>query len=155
VPAPQPLPDLQAVPAGFEMSGRLAVRQGGRSEIARLRWTRTRSSDLWSIASPLGNEVARIESTARGARLVQAGGATEEAPNFETLTQRLLGVGLDPALLAGWLHGVPPAGAPADWKFSMDETQQAGQVTLAKRLTASRGDVVVKLVVDSYRALGD
>jgi hypothetical protein len=38
----------------------------------------------------------------------------------------------------------------------MDESQQAGAVTLAKRLTARRGDdVVVRLVVDSYRPLGD
>lgn len=155
VPAPQPLPQLESIPAAFEMSGRLAIRQGDRSEIARLRWTRTRNTDSWIIASPLGNEVARIESTPTGARLAQAGGPTENAPSFQTLTQRLLGVPLDPSLLAAWLHGQPPADAPADWKFSMDETQQAGAVTLAKRLTASRGNVVVRLVVDSYRPLGD
>lgn len=156
MPAPQALPQLESVPAAFEMSGRLAIRQGDRSEIARLRWTRAHGSDLWIIASPLGNEVARIESTALGARLAQAGGPTEDASSFQALTQRFLGVALDPSLLAAWLHGQPPADAPADWKFSMDESQQAGAVTLAKRLTARRGDdVVVRLVVDSYRPLGD
>jgi outer membrane lipoprotein LolB len=152
--APQPLPQLESIPAAFEMSGRLAVRQGEHSEIARLRWTRKRDSDVWIIASPLGNEVARIESTPDGARLTQAGGPTENAPSFQALTQKLLGVGLDPSLLAAWLHGQPPADAPAEWKFTMDETQQAGAVTLAKRLTARRGDIVVRLVVDSYRPLG-
>lgn len=154
--APQPLPQLESVPAAFEMSGRLAVRQGDRSEIARLRWTRKRDSDVWIIASPLGNEVARIESTPAGARLVQAGvgGGTVEAPSFEDLTQRLLGVALDPALLAAWLHGRPPKG-PQAWTFVLEETQQAGAVTLAKRLSASRGDVVVRLAVDSYQALGE
>jgi outer membrane lipoprotein LolB len=155
VPSPQPLPQLESVPASFEMSGRLSIRQGDRSEIAKLRWTRNRDSDSWVIASPLGNEVARIDSTPQGARLQQAGGSPQEAPSFEALTQRLLGVALDPSLLAAWLHGRPPADAPSDWKFTMDETQQAGAVTLAKRLTASRGDVVVRLVVDSYRPLGD
>jgi outer membrane biogenesis lipoprotein LolB len=153
--APQPMPQLESVPAAFEMSGRLAVRQGDRSEIAKLRWTRMRNSDSWVIASPLGNEVARIESTPDGARLVQAGGPTEEAPSFQALTQKLLGVPLDPSLLAAWLHGQPTAQAPADWKFTMDETQQAGAVTLAKRLTARRGDVVVRLAVDSYQALAE
>lgn len=153
--APQPMPQLESVPAAFEMSGRLAVRQGDRSEIAKLRWTRTRNGDSWVIASPLGNEVARIESTPGGARLEQAGGPTENAPSFQALTQKLLGVALDPSLLAAWLHGQPPADAPADWKFTMDESQQAGAVTLAKRLTARRGDVVVRLVVDSYRPLGE
>ena len=155
VPAPRPLPQLESIPAAFEMSGRLAVRQGDRSEIARLRWTHARGSDSWVIASPLGNEVARIESTRNGARLTQAGGPTEDAPSFQALTQRLLGVALDPVLLAAWLHGQPPAGGPSDWKFTMDETQEAGAVTLARRLTASRGDVVVRLVVDSYRPLGE
>jgi outer membrane biogenesis lipoprotein LolB len=155
VPAPQPLPQLASIPAAFEMSGRLAIRQGDHSEIARLRWTHGRDSDVWVVASPLGNEVARIESTERGARLTQAAGPTEEAASFEALTQRLLGVGLDPSLLAAWLHGAGPANAPADGKFALEETQQAGAVSLAKRLTASRGNVVVRLVVDSYRALGD
>jgi outer membrane lipoprotein LolB len=157
MPAPQPMPRLDGVPAAFEMSGRIAIRQGERSEIARLRWTRKRDSDVWIIASPLGNEVARIESTPEGARLVQAGigGGTVEATTFEALTQRLLGVALDPALLAAWLHGQQASAGPSDWKFAMEETQQAGAVTLAKRLTASRGDVVVRLAVDSYQALGE
>ena len=155
--APQPMPQLEGVPAAFEMSGRLAVRQGDRSEIARLRWTRKRDSDVWIIASPLGNEVARIESTPEGARLSQAGvgGGTVEAPSFEDLTQRLLGVALDPALLAAWLHGRPPTQGPQAWTFVLEETQQAGAVTLAKRLSASRGDVVVRLAVDSYQALAE
>jgi outer membrane lipoprotein LolB len=151
--APQPLPELESAPTAFEMSGRLALRQGDRSDIARLRWTRTKAGDLWVIASPLGNEVARIESTPGGARLSQAGAASQEAPSFEVLTQRLLGVGLDPAVLAAWLHGNPPSEQAAGWQFTLDESQQAGAVTLAKRLTARRGDVVVRLVVDDYRAL--
>src|SRR5688572_27897999 len=63
------LPELAGVPAAFEMTGRLALRHGDRSEIARLRWTHRPGSDLWVIASPLGNEVARIESGSAGATL--------------------------------------------------------------------------------------
>ena len=61
---------------------------------------------------------------------------------------------LDPDEMAGWLHGAPPS-APGDWKVSIDETQRAGNVDLAKRITARRGDVVVRLVVDEYRALAE
>jgi len=57
--------------------------------------------------------------------------------------------------MAGWLHGNTPASAPGEWKVSIDETQRAGRVDLARRLTAVRGDVVVKLVIDEYRALED
>jgi outer membrane biogenesis lipoprotein LolB len=151
----QALPALSAVPASFEVSGRLAIRQDQRSDIARLRWTRTRGADEWVILSPVGSEVARIESNARGATLTRAGAPDESAESFEALTERILGVGLDPQTLASWLHGGATPAAPGDWKVTIDETQRAGSVDLAKRITASRGDVVVKLAIDEYRVLGD
>ena len=152
---PVPLPQLSAVPAAFELSGRLAVRQADRSEIARLRWTHRPGTDLWIVASPLGNEVARIESDRAGARLAQAGGESRTAPSFAALTQALLGVSLDPALLAAWIHGGDPGDAPSGWSVTVDEKQPAGAIEIARRVTATRGDVVVRLVVDEYRALGE
>lgn len=152
MPAPRAFAPLAGVPAAFEVSGRLAVRQGDRSDIARLRWTRSAAGDLWVIASPLGNEVARIESGARGATLAQAGAPTETAESFQALTERLLGVALDPQAIAAWLHGATPSAA-GDWRVTVDETQRAGSVDLARRITAVRGDIVVRLVVDDYRAL--
>lgn len=151
MPPPTPLPMLASVPAAFEMSGRLAVRQGDRSEIARLRWTHRPGSDRWAFASPLGNEVARIESGPGGATLTQAGGQEENAASFAELTQRIIGISLDPATLAAWLHGAKPAAG--DWLVTIEETQRAGEVDLARRINAARGDVVVRLVVDEYRAL--
>jgi hypothetical protein len=135
------------------MSGRLAVRQGDRSDIAKLRWTHERARDTWVISSPLGNEVVRIESGARGATLQRAGAAPESASDFPSLTQQLLGVPLDPASLAQWLHG-SQASMPGGWNVAVEETQRAGAVDIARRITASRGDVSVRLVVDEYRALG-
>lgn len=152
---PQPLPSLTSVPASFEMSGRIAVRQGQRSDIAKLRWTRKRGSDLWVISSPLGNEVARIEAGSSGATLAQAGGATIAADDFASLAERILGVPLDPNEMAAWLHGAKPSNAPGDWKVSIDESQRAGEIDLAKRITASRGDTTVRLVVDEYRPLAE
>jgi outer membrane biogenesis lipoprotein LolB len=146
------LPELTAVPASFEMSGRLALRQDDRSEIAKLRWTHSPQSDRWIIASPLGNEVARIESGAHGATLLRSGGAPEEAPSFSALTERLLGVSLEPSALAAWLHGAPPSPG-GGWNVAIEESQRAGTVDLARRLTARRGDVTVRLVVDEYRSL--
>jgi outer membrane biogenesis lipoprotein LolB len=153
--ATTPLPQLASVPAAFEMSGRLAVRQGDRSDIAKLRWTRRPGSDVWVIASPLGNEVARIESGPGGTSLLRAGAAPEMADDFASLTHKLLGVPLDPRSVAAWLHGETPAAAPGDWQVTIDETQRAGAVDLARRITASRGDTTVRLVVDDYKALGD
>jgi outer membrane biogenesis lipoprotein LolB len=138
------------------MSGRLSIRQADRSDIARLRWTRSGGSDQWVFSSPIGNEVARIESSARGARLARAGGPAEEASTFAELTERVLGIALDPDQFSAWLHGKSGAsGLPAEWKVNIDETQSAGNIELARRVTATRGDIVLKLVVDEYRVLGD
>jgi hypothetical protein len=57
--------------------------------------------------------------------------------------------------MAGWLHGAKPSNAPGDWKVSIDETQRAGEIDLARRITATRGDTTVRLVVDEYRPLAD
>ena len=150
-----PAPQLTAVPKSFEMTGRLAMRRGQESEIAQLRWTRHGGADTWVLASPLGNEVARIESNARGATLYQASGGGAQADSFEELTDRIFGVALDPAALAQALHGEVPRGVPEGWRFTIDETQPAGNVALAKRLTVTDGRTVVKLVVDTYQALPD
>jgi outer membrane biogenesis lipoprotein LolB len=155
-PPSAPLPSLTSVPKSFEMSARLSVRQGDRSDIARLRWTRRPGSDLWVFSSPIGNEVARIESSASGATLERAGAGREEAPSFAALTERLLGIALDPAELSAWLHGQPGRqGTPAEWTVTVDERQAAGAIEMARRVTATRGDVVLKLVVDQYRPLGE
>jgi len=158
MPPAAPLPQLTGIPKSFEMSGRLSIRQADRSDIARLRWTRAGGSDQWVFSSPIGNEVARIESRAGTARLERAGAPAEEAATFSELTQRVLGVALDPDQFSAWLHGKSgggPSGLPAEWKVTIDETQSAGSVDLARRVTATRGDIVLKLVVDEYRALGD
>ena len=154
-PPETPFPQLAAVPKSFEMSGRLAVREGQHSEIAQLRWIRRGASDEWIVSSPLGNEVARIESTPHGATLTRSGDSAEQAETFQELTHRILGVALDPSWLAEGLHGRAPDNLPPGWRFTLDETQPAGAVRLAKRITVSNGDTVVRLVVDSYRPLGD
>ena len=150
-----PLPDLAGVPSAFEMTGRLSLRQGDRSDIAKLRWTHRPRGDLWVIASPLGNEVARIESDAQGATLTQADGSGVQADSFADLTQRVLGVALAPQTLAGWLHGTAPEASDSAWDVMVEERQRAGSVDIARRMSARRGDVTVRLVVDEYRALTD
>ena len=150
-----PLPDLAGVPSAFEMTGRLALRQGDRSDIAKLRWTHRPGGDLWVIASPLGNEVARIESGTQGATLTQADGSGMQADSFAELTQRVLGVALAPQTLARWLHGGVPEASDSDWNVTVEERQRAGSIDIARRMSARRGEVTVRLVVDEYRALAD
>lgn len=153
-PEPTKLPELDSVPASFEMAGRIAVRQGDRSDIAKLRWSHDRARDTWVISSPLGNEVARIESAQQGVTLQRAGAAAETAPDFPSLTEQLLGVPLDPRQLANWLHGSAGSITTGGWVVEVQETQKAGAIDIARLITARRGETSVRLVVDEYRAAG-
>ena len=154
-PPEAPVPQLTAVPQSFEMNGRIAVRVGQRSDIAVLRWTRRGASDTWIVSSPLGNEMARIDSTPQGATLTGGGNEEQHAPSFEALTRKVLGVPIDPQWLADGLVGKTPANLPPGWQFAVDESKDAGVVRLAKRITVRNGDTIVRLVVDGFRALAD
>lgn len=130
------------------------MREGQRSDIAKLRWTRRHGGyDEWVISSPVGNEVARIDSGPGGATLMVAGADSALTTSFAAVTEKFLGVALDPDVLAGWIHGHPTDDAPGDWKVTIDEKQRAGALDIARRITASRGDAQVRIVIDEYRSL--
>ena len=50
----------------------------------------------------------------------------------------------------GWNFGLERA---AEWSVTVEESGKAGTVDISRRLTARRGDVTVRLVVDEYRSL--
>jgi outer membrane lipoprotein LolB len=148
---PAPVVSLAGIPSRFEMSGRLSVRQGSTGEIARLRWERSPQTDLWVLTSPFGTELARIERGTAGLLVQRPGEVPLEAASFSELTEYLLGAAIDERLLVAWLHRRPVPG-PEGWQVEIDESQTLGGQTIARRLTATQGDTVVKLVVDDYRA---
>lgn len=152
-PSPAPIP-LDGLPASFEMSGRLSVAQPGRGDIAKLHWMHGPDADLWVLASPLGTELARIERGRDGLVVERPGEAPVHAASFSRLSGQLLGAAIDERLLVAWLHGRPLAG-PEGWRVSIDESQRLGDRDVARRITASRDAVTVKLVVDAYRIVAD
>ncbi len=99
--------------------------------------------------------MARIErDPGGGLTVLRPGAAPVSATSFAELTESLLGAPLDERLLVAWLHGRPVAG-PQGWSVTIDESQHFGTAEVARRITAARGDTVVKLVVDDYRARPD
>jgi outer membrane biogenesis lipoprotein LolB len=145
---------LDGLPSSFEMSGRLSVAQAGRGDIARLRWTHAPATDLWVLASPVGTELARIERSGEGLVVERPGEAAVRAASFSRLSEQLLGAAIDERLLIAWLHGRPLAG-PEGWRVTIDESQRLGDRDIARRITASRDEVTVKLVVDAYRVVAE
>lgn len=151
--APAPGPSLDGLPTAFDMAGRLSVAQGGAGEIVRLRWVARDGRDEIHLATPVGGDLARIEGSHRGWNLERAGAATLAYESLPDLSADLLSARLDRAHLVAWLHGRGGGDeGPGGWSVAIAETQQASGLTVARRVEARRGDVVVKLVVDRYRS---
>jgi outer membrane biogenesis lipoprotein LolB len=151
---PPPVIPLEGLPSAFEISGRVSVAQSGHGEIFRMRWSHSPARDVWNVASPVGSDVARIERDAGSLVVHRPGTQPVTAASFAELTENVFGVALDERLLVAWVHARPLAG-PEGWSVSVDEVQQSGAREVARRITAARGDVIVKLVVDAYRESGE
>lgn len=146
---PAPIP-LEGLPEAFEMGGRMSVAHAGQGEIFRIRWTHAPGAGVWTLATPVGTEVARIERSAGGLVVHRPGAAPVHSASFAELTEHLFGAALDERLLVAWLHGRALAG-PGNWAVTIDQSQRLEGLEVARRVTAAREDTVLKLVVDDYR----
>jgi outer membrane biogenesis lipoprotein LolB len=146
--APPAVP-LDGVPAAFRMAGRLSIAQDGQGEIFRLRWERSLAGDTWTVLSPVGTEVARIERLPDGVQVFRPGAAPLAAASLADVTQALFGADLDERLLAAWLHGRAHGGA-SGWRVQIEPDAVVGP---ARRVVAVHGQTTVRLVVDDYEVL--
>jgi outer membrane lipoprotein LolB len=149
----------------FELAGRLSVRDGQRGEFGTLRWKRAADSERITLLSPLGQIVAEL-SQQRGqpARLV-ANNETRTAATLADLTREALGTAVPVDELARWVQGLTGVTSSGSSNLAAAQFQHAGWQVEAEnhrivegsaiptRLTAVKGDVVVKLVVDEWKPL--
>jgi outer membrane biogenesis lipoprotein LolB len=150
--APPPPVSLEGLPTTFEMAGRLSVAQDGAGEIVRIRWAHRGERDEIALSTPVGGDLALIEGGSAGYLLHRPGQVPIEYGTFSDLTSHLLSASIDRSQFIAWLHGrVPTGGAAQGWAVEVPETQEASGATVARRVIATRGDTVVKLVVDRYR----
>lgn len=106
-PAPQELPprpqreNLQS----FALNGRVAINQGTRSNTVRIAWEHTSESDSIGFASPLGNVLAELQRTPKGARWTTADGELYEARSADRLMARLTDTPVPLDSLVLWITG--------------------------------------------------
>lgn len=149
----------------FELTGRLSVRDGQRGEFGTLRWKRTVASEQITLVSPLGQVVAELtQQSGQPAKLV-ASNQTRTAATLADLTQQALGTAVPVHELARWVQGLSGAnegsGQPspatqfqhAGWQVEAENHRVIDGSAIPARITAIKGDVVVKLVVDEWKAL--
>ena len=172
-PAPGPpwatrQPQLQAR-AQFTLRGRVAVATGAQGFNARLRWVEDGAHARVALEGPLGAGGVEIDATGEDLQIAMSNGThlASDAAHAE-LAARL---GFDPPLtsLRYWILGVSDPASPADeqldpaqqrltsltqggWRIEYSGYMAVGSEWLPARLTLSRADVRVKLLVDDWQS---
>lgn len=167
-----PMPPVAQSPAAmrdthtaFEVDTRLSATDGERAVSGQLEWLHTPTVDRWTAYSPLGQIVARLDSTPAGAELLLADGTRYRAENAANLLPSLLGVDLPLAQLPQWIQASPPRDAEIreldgygrpqliidqGWRIDYTQYPDTTATALPRNMEISRGDARVRLVIDRW-----
>ncbi|NSL56281.1 lipoprotein insertase outer membrane protein LolB [Uliginosibacterium aquaticum] len=106
-PAPQEIPPRPARDSvqKFALSGRVAIDQGKSANNVRIMWEHNRDSDSLGFASPLGNMLAELQSSPKGARWTSADGELYEARTPERLMTHFTDTPIPLNALSQWVLG--------------------------------------------------
>lgn len=171
-PSVSSIANLSPASSDFEVTGRLAVRNGEQGLSGLLRWLHRAPTedDLW-FSSPLGSAMARVTRSAQGVELTLTDGAVRSAANAEVLTREALGWELPLAGLDHWILGQP---APGSVPTRVERDDANGRITrlaqngwdvvyqryadtewgaLPDRLTLEYGELQIRLVIDRWAIL--
>ena len=160
---PSMLPGEEVLARHFSLVGRISVRVNDQVDSGQIRWHRSADQERIGLYAPLGLQVAELVSD-RHARMVtvRRGGETLTAASVAELTQSLLGVALDLDRAAEWVQGfglrenesTDTTLANGDvWRVSAAHYRSSGNYRFASRVTATRGDTVVRLIIDEWTPL--
>lgn len=160
--APRPLM------TAFLLEARLSATDGHQAASGRMEWEHTAQTDRLTLLSPLGQIVARLDSTPYGARLSSADGSQREAPSADVLLPEVLGIEVPSARLPRWLQGAPDADAQIrsldaigrpqtviDQGWRIDYLAYASErpEALPARLDIARGEARIRLIIDAWTTL--
>lgn len=165
--APHATPDAAArvAASAFELVGRVAASDGRQAASGGLEWRHERGSDQWTVSSPLGQILARLDSDAAGARLLTADGQRLQAASAEALLPQLIGIEAPVERLAQWVQATPAAdaevrqrdslGRPAlvidrGWRIEYPAYADDGPTAVPARIDVSRGDARLRLIIDRW-----
>ena len=148
-------------------SGRMAVAAGNEGGSGSFDWTQDGAISRLDLRGPLGAGAVRLTVTPDALSLADGSGRVLDAGVARADLRARLGADLPWGHLRYWLLGVPAPGveatvldqdaAPwrvieqAGWRLAYDSFDVVGGLGLPKRLTAERGAVRVRVIVDAWR----
>jgi len=150
----------------FELSGRLALRDGERSLTASVRWQFDGNGERLSLAGPFGLGAVEIERTAAGVVLRDARGE-RLASDARQLMREALGFSLPLDGLRYWVRGQDTPGGRAraierdgrgrlaafaedGWSVRIPVYSPEPLAALPRRLEVEARDLQVRLLVDTW-----
>ncbi len=146
----------------FELKGRISVRVSDKIDSGQLTWTRDAAEERIGLYSPLGSQLAEVVQRKGEAARMQRDGEVAEAVSIDELAGRLLGVSLATQRVASWVQGVGLAeGQMVEqtlvngerWMVTAERFQNAAPHRFVGRLSAVRGEITVRLVIDEWHPL--
>ena len=176
----QPKPEQTSVPAAihqqhlasleriksFQIQGRIGVQTNPRGFSGSMRWQHEASRDQIQLFSPLGSQVAQIQTTDSGVELITDDGKHYEAADAAALTQQTLGWSLPMRGLPDWVLGRPSAGIIAKqawdaqgrlillqqdgWNIEYTEYIETEGVQLPSRISLKSPKVNLKLIIERW-----
>jgi outer membrane lipoprotein LolB len=159
-------PASAATVTRFELSGRLAVKQGESGQYGNLRWNRSPAGQELTLLTPLGQTAAVVNQDPSGVTLV-TNQRQYRATDGDTLTREVLGYTLPVNGLAWWILGEPVPGTPAQverrpngttatltqdgWRIEYPDYVAVEGTLLPRRVLLRRDDLDIRLVIDNWQ----
>ncbi len=150
----------------FSLRGKIGVQADGKGFSGQIAWQHQPDSDLITLYSPLGSQVARIEKSNGKVTLTDAKGNMLTEDNLQTLTEKTLGWSLPLEGLTDWTLGRPSAQAiqlqsrdpygrltklkQDDWDIDYQAYINHQNSVLPQRLNLRRVEANVKLVIETW-----
>lgn len=161
----------------WQIRGKIAFIQSNKRERANIHWQINEDTQQQSLnlTSYLGINVLQLSSS-NGHHKVKVDGKTYQGENLTALIYQLTGFTLPTKALNYWLKGLPYLDSDQityhpetqlpeylsssletnssnreTWRIHYGNYQAINQFILAKKLTISKGDLTIKLVIDKWR----
>ncbi len=158
--------DQSRVAANWRLEGRLALSNGRDGGSGTLTWLQQPGGSQMAFVGAFGRGSWRLTVNPQQAELVLSDGQTSLAPEVGTLVAQATGWEIPVEALTHWVTGAAQPGYPADlnhhpkgylsalsqhgWRVQFDGRLKAGDITLPRKITATRGPDRVRLLVRQW-----